>query len=293
MLKEEIANIFEKNGYSTYLYKGCFDVAAKKENIFLIKTFYNVDAFQRTQAKNIKLLSNNFDAYPLVVGLHTRREKLEKGVIYERFETPVLSLESLEDFITSNILPCLFRNKGGLYIAIDPLKLRQGREAKAFTQKRLSEILKINKKTIYEHERSIKRMDIEIAKKLENVLDCNISCNTEFLRNNFFIHGEPETDFEFEVDSEFKRLGFETDFVKQSPVDVIMKEKIILASNIGDNTKIIKKRFVLLKTFMSFMDIPAFIVAKKKVELEIPVVEKKELERFETGKELIKNVRKE
>ncbi len=291
MLKEWILNIFESNGYSTYLYRGCFDIAAKREKIFLVKVLHNVDAFQKTQAKNIKLLSNNLDAYPLLVGLHTRREKLEKGIIYERFETPVLSPETLEEIITYNIFPSLFRNKGGLYITIDPVKLKRSREAKHLTQKKLADMLNINKKTIYEHEARKGRMDIETARKLEEILGCDLSCDAEFLRNDFTIRGSPGDDFEYEVDSNLRRLGFETDFIKQCPIDVIIKEKIILVSDVENNERSLKRRLTMLKSFTSFIDTPAFVVTEKKMDLEIPVIEKKELEEFESGKELIKAVK--
>src|SRR4030042_1217430 len=64
----------------------CFDIAAKKHVLLLLKTLLNVDSFQQEQAKNLKIVSNNLDAHPMIIGLQTRREKLEPGIVYERYD---------------------------------------------------------------------------------------------------------------------------------------------------------------------------------------------------------------
>lgn len=292
-MKQKIQRVLEKNDYVTCEYKGCFDVAAKKDNILLVKTLLNVDAFQREQAKNLKIVSNNLDACPLLVGMQTNREKLKKGIVYERFDMPTVSLETFRDLISNQIFPKIYRDRGGLYVQIDSELLRETRNNRNLTQRKLAEMVGINKKVIYEHEKLQLRMFLDIAKKLERVLNKKMIQPIELLRK-YQETGYPGDILEKRIGKDLEKLGFETNFVKQAPIDVFAKEKILILSDIETNKRRMKKRALDLKEFINLINKPAlFITEEHKGEiLGIPVLRRKELEEFENSRDLIRLVRK-
>jgi len=292
-LKQQVKSFLEESDYSTCEYHGCFDIAAKKYMLLLLKVLLNVDAFQKEQAKNLKIISNNLDGYPMLIGMQTNREKLKKGIVYERFEMPTLSLETFEELICNKIFPRIYRDKGGLYVEIDSEILKDTRKRKSLTQRELAEAVGINKKVIYEHEKKQLRMLLDIAEKLEEILDKKLIKSTEIFKK-YEVHSQPTDILEKNIGKNLEKIGFKTDFVKQSPLDVFAKEKALIVSDIEIDKRKMKKRAADLKDFINIVKRPALLItekAKSEDLLGIPLIERKELEEIER-KELIKRAKK-
>ncbi|MFQ6020744.1 MAG: hypothetical protein ACE5J4_01835 [Candidatus Aenigmatarchaeota archaeon] len=282
-VKQQTQKILEKNDYVTCDYKGCFDIAAKKDVLLLLKTLLNVDSFQKEQAKNLKIISNNLDAHPIIIGLHTTREKLKTGIVYERFELPTISIKTFKELISNQIFPRIYRDRGGLYVEIDSSLLKETRLKRNLTQRELAEMVGINKKVIYEHEKKQLRMFLAIAEKLEQILDKKLIQPIELLKK-YQEHGHPKDNLEKYVGKNLEKLGFETDFVKQAPFDVFVREKSLTLSDVEINKRRIKNRAVNLRNFINIIKKPAvFITEKSKDEniLGIPIIERKDLEELE------------
>lgn len=292
-IKQAVQFFLEKNDYTTCEYHGCFDIAAKKDVLLLLKILLNIDSFQEEQAKNLKIISNNLDAHPFLIGIQTNREKLQYGVVYERFETPTVSLKTFEDLIANSIFPRIYRDRGGLYVEIDSAILREIRKKKGLTQRELAEAIGVNKKVIYEHEKKQLRMLLEIAKKLELVLNQKIIKSVEVFKK-YEEHGQPKDIIEKGVGKHLEKLGFKTDFVKQAPLDVFAKEKILVLSDIEINKRKMKKHAASLKDFINVVKKPAVLITEKAKDEEmlgIPIIERKELEEIDK-KDLIKKAKK-
>lgn len=292
-LKQEVQRFLEKSDYVTCEYKGCFDIAAKKDTLLLLKILLNIDGFQREQAKNLKIVSNNLDAHPFLIGIQTNREKLQPGIVYERFETPTVSLKTFEDLVVNSIFPTIYRDKGGLYVEIDSTVLREVRKKKNLSQRELAEAIGINKKVIYEHEKKQLRMLLEIAESLEKVLNQKIIKPIDVFKR-YEEHGYPKDYIERGIRKNLEKLGFKTDFVKQAPLDVFAKEKKLVLSNIEVNRRKMIRHAANLKNFINLVKKPAFIItenAKDEEIMGIPLIERKKLEEMDK-KELIKKAEK-
>ncbi len=292
-LKQEVQNFLEKSDYVTCEYRGCFDIAAKKDSLLLLKILLNIDSFQREQAKNLKIISNNLDAHPFLIGVQTNREKLKTGIVYERFETPTVSLKTFEDLIVNSIFPRIYRDKGGLYVEIDSKILREVRKKKGLTQRELAEAVGINKKVIYEHEKKQLRMLLEIAEKIERILNQKIIKPIDVFKK-YEEHGQPKDHIEIRIKKHLEKLGFKTDFVKQAPLDVFAKEKTLVLSDIEMNRRKMIKHAVSLKEFVKVVKKPTIIITEKAKDEEIlgiPVIKRKELKEMDK-KELIKKAKK-
>jgi putative transcriptional regulator len=292
-LRQQAKTFLEGSDYATFEYHGCFDIAAKKDVLLFIKVLLNIDSFQKEQAKNLKVISNNLDGYPLLIGVQTNREKLRKGIVYERFEMPTLSLETFEELICQQIFPRIYRDKGGLYVEVDSQVMKDARTSKNLTQRELAEAVGINKKVIYEHEKKQLRMLLSIAEKLEGILNERIIKSSDVFKK-YEAHGIPNDAMEKNIGMNLERLGFKIDFVKQSPLDVFAKEDSMIISDIEVDKRKMKRRAAELKDFISIVKKPALVITEGMKEdeiLGIPLIERKELKDME-GKDLIKRARK-
>lgn len=297
-LKNCVAGLLEKSGYATCHYHGCFDIAAKKHLLLFLKVLQNVDAFQQEQAKNLKIISSNLEATSLLIGLQTRKEKLKRGIVYERFGVPTIALDTLEDLICWENFPRIYSDRGGLYVEIDSSLLRDLRKKKCLTQQELAEAVGISKKAVYEHEKKRLRMLLTVAENLERIIEKKIIKDIEVFSQLFDAErerGKPIDSIEKSVEKDFCKLGFETDFVKQAPFDMFAKEKVLILSDIETDKRKMQKRVVVLKKFVSVAEKPAIVITEfsESRELEgIPVVRRDELKEFENKKDLIKLVKK-
>jgi putative transcriptional regulator len=292
-VKQQVQSFLEKSDYVTCEYKGCFDIAAKKDSLLLIKVLLNIDSFQKEQAKNLKIVANNLDAYPFLIGVQTNREKLQPGVVYERFETPTVSVKTFEDLIVNSIFPTIYRDKGGLYVQVDSTLLRELRKKKGLSQRELAESVGINKKVIYEHEKGQLRMLMEIAESLESILNHHLIKGIDVFKK-YSEHGHPEGSMESVIKADIERLGFETDFVKQAPFDMFAREETLVLSDIEMNRRKIKKHAAFLKDFVSIVKKPAIIITDNSKDEEasgIPIIEKKRLRNIDK-RELLKEAEK-
>ncbi len=293
-LVDAIQERLEENNFSTCRYHGCFDIAAKKEKLLFLKILQNVDSLAEESSRNLKTLSHNLDASPLVVGEHTNVERLKSGIVYERHELPTISPETFFEMIFENIFPRFYRDRGGIFVEVDSGALKAAREKKNFSQRELAEAAGISKKSIYEHEAASMRMVFGIAKRIEKVIERKIIKEANPLKNIFSQENIfPSTNLEKSVGSELKRKGFSINYVRAAPFGIFASADTLILSDAEENKRKFQRRAPVLKKFISVIHKPAVAIAEKfsAEDFEIPVVERKELRELE-AKELIRIARR-
>jgi len=290
-LRKCVEDILERNGFDYYGYYGCFDIIARRKQIILIKILGNVDSFQEEQAKNLKIISRSLNATASLIGTHTRREKLKDNVIYERFDIPAFTPNTLEH-IVSNDLPIIQRNRGGYFAKVSSEKLRANRNNKDITQTELADMVGITKKSIYEHESRDMDMQYDIAVKIEKIVGNIIlptNINVEFKN----IENRPHDRFEKIVSNDLSKLGFKTDFVYKTPFNIIAKEtQFLLFSDADENEKHIERNIPYMEGFSKISKKPVLIITKNESAFGLPTIEERELKEI-TKKELKKIVKKQ
>ncbi|MDD5416483.1 MAG: helix-turn-helix domain-containing protein [Candidatus Aenigmarchaeota archaeon] len=299
MLKEavtrEVEKTLENSGYTICEYTGCFDVVAKKDKLLLLKILQNIDSFSEEQAKNLKIIANNLEATAILIGENTTREKLKDGIVYERFEIPCITPKTLDSLIAHEIFPKMYRDKGGLYVEIDSAVLKETREKKKLTQRELAEMVGINKKVIYEHEKKELRMILDIAQKLEGILNKKMIKPVDVLAvSRGEIQTHPKDVLEKDVGSKLSKIGFKIDYVKQAPFDVFAKEKTMIVSDVESNKRKMKKRAAELRGFIHTVEKPAVMITEESKEENvegIPVIKRKDLKEL-SSKEVVKIAKK-
>lgn len=289
-LKESVKNILEERNYEIYQSTGCFDIAAKKEEILLIKVLKNIDSFLFSHALSLQSISSALCAFPFLIGENTNREKLLPRVIYERFQIPAMCKETFE-IILDNEFPEFLRKRGGVYVEIDPIALRKARKEKNLTQKKLAELVGVSQKTIYMHEKLRLRANPELVEKIENVLGQKIKSKANVFKRYDF-KGKAKDSLEKFVSKKLRKMGFEVYFTYHAPFDISAKEKEIVISDVERDKRKIKYRYERFAEFVEFLGFSGAVITEDyKRECEVPIIPKKDLEEINSKREFIKLIK--
>ena len=282
----QIKEFLISGGFDTFEYpRGCFDLAAKRERLMLLKVLSNIDSFQREQAEDLKTLSKFLDSNCFVLGKNTRKEKLDDSVIYERFGIPAMTPETFTSVVEGDY-PSKFRTRGGTFGEIYPKKLRELRKGKGMTQKEVAERLDVSQKSISEHESGKKRALIDMVYALEELFSEEVRKGVD----PFEI--EPEVEIrghENRLCHRLENMGFRTSSVRRAPPRILGKNEVtILSKKVEGNVRKDLKSFT---DFSRISDSKAFIITEENVNAEVPSLKECELEEVDGPSELVKVIK--
>jgi putative transcriptional regulator len=148
-----------------------FDLAARRgEELVLLKILGNIDAFDGATGGEMRRLGEYLGATPLVIGLRTRNEELESGVVYFRHGVPVLNPDTALDLFVEEVPPLVYAAPGGLYVTIDSDVLADEREKRDWSLGRLANELGVSRRTVSKYEDGM-NASIEVAMELEDLFD--------------------------------------------------------------------------------------------------------------------------
>jgi putative transcriptional regulator len=277
LIFKRVEKILDNSGFNYCLYEGCFDIAASRDFTVFLKILTNVDSFQENQANNLKIISENMDAAIGLVGIHTRREELKDNIVYERFDVPTFTPNTLENILVNDIAPVICRFRGGLFAEINAEKLRKNRQAAGLTQSDLAEHVGVTKKSIYEHEHEDKKADLGVVKKIEKYIGSVVNPQS-LMKKYSFQRNEPHERFEAVVSKDLRGIGFGTDIIYQTPFNIVAKErKMLIMSRADDNSRKIKKAAPFISQISDITKVPAVAITKEEINIDIPSISEKEL----------------
>ena len=299
-LLQNIETLLKSEGYKTSdIYdQGSFDIVARKNLlILLLKTFLNIDGITESNAHEMKQLANIFLASPIIIGEKSRNGKLEDGVIYERYEIPTISFETLKNMIIYKEYPEILADRGGYFVKIDGTVIKQYRDENSLSLKDLADLAHVSRATMYKYENEIVRANTETAMILEEILNTKVTLDIDLLK-------QPQNDqIEYTDDvDDLSKLGYGVISTNKSPFDAVAKMKVPsknspLIANVEKNRseKTLKRMAIPLKDLsMVTTSEPVFIINNDKIKESIgtiPVIKSWELKEFEHSKELLKMIR--
>ena len=182
---QEIERLLISEGYKTSdIYdQGSFDIVARKNLlILLLKTFVNIDSVNEKNTHEMKQLANIFLASPIIVGAKSRNGLLEEGVIYERYDIPTISFETLKNMIIYKEYPEILADRGGYFVKIDGNVIKQYREEYSMSLKDLADLAHVSRATMYKYENEIVRANAETAMILEEILNTKVTLDIDILK---------------------------------------------------------------------------------------------------------------
>ena len=297
---QEIERLLISEGYKTSdIYdQGSFDIVARKNLlILLLKTFVNIDSVNEKNAHEMKQLANIFLASPIIIGAKSRNGILEEGVIYERYDIPTITFETLKNMIIYKEYPEILADRGGYFVKIDGNVIKQYREEYSMSLKDLADLAHVSRATMYKYENEIVRANTETAMILEEILNTKVTLDIDLLK-------QPQNDqIEYTDDvDDLSKLGYGVISTNKSPFDAVAKMKVPsknspLIANVEKNRseKTLKRMAIPLKDLsMVTTSEPVFIINNDKIKESIgtiPVIKSWELKEFEHSKELLKMIR--
>ncbi|RLG21189.1 hypothetical protein DRN74_02875 [Candidatus Micrarchaeota archaeon] len=283
-LIQKVVNILDDNDFDILTYfSSCVDIAAQKKRLkLLIKVLENIDAMKKEQADDLKKLSAVLYAYPLLIGDHSKKEKLQNGVLYERYNISCLNPETFEETLTG-AYPEKTYNRGRLIVEVNGEALKQARIRKGLSMEELARILNASKESIYYYEKNYMRMRYEIAERLKRILSSDIVTKKKpFIRPKVSLD-KPSNEianklliFDFDVYA-FSKLQFNLGARDD-------KNSIFIQTEIPANTE-------KMKQLSNFFNALFAIVHENSKYDNLPVISPFEFKTARTKEELIKIIR--
>jgi len=159
-----------------------FDLAARREEITLLaKILHNIDGINEEVARSIKRAAFCLLASPVVIGEKRGTSFLEDDVVYHRYGIPALNAHTLYDYFIGGVHPYVYSATGGLYVNIDGEEMKWARERKELSLGGVAVELGVSRRSVSRYEEGGTSTTIDIALKLEEILDTKLIEILEFL----------------------------------------------------------------------------------------------------------------
>ena len=209
-----------------------FDIAARRDDdVLLLKVLANIDAFDGYTGAEMRRLGEYLDATPLVVGLRTRDEELDPGVVYFRHGVPVFSPDTAMDLFIEEVPPLIYAAPGGLYVNIDGDLLSDVRSEEEMSLGKLANELGVSRRTVSKYEDGM-NASVEVAAELEDIFEEPLASPVDVLGGADEVHeggddpGEPETDpDDAHIVTVLTRVGFEVHPTSRAPFKTVSEDE--------------------------------------------------------------------
>ncbi len=278
-----------------------FDIIARRDNTLLtIKVLANVDSLDKQIAHELKLLASLLDASPLVVGFRSTAGALEQGVMYKRYDIPIVSLNTLCDFFLENVPPMVEAGKGGYYVTLDGRHLEKVRLEKRISLSILANSTGVSKRTIQQYEKGM-RTTIEIALKLEEITGEELIQEQDLLNQRYEtaadlgagpISTEGLSSLEREIIDVLLEIGCKVVPLHHCQMNALTKEKKnLIITGVDEGPAHLKERAKAFASLARITEHPSVFflerdIRKKSLE-GIPIIHKRELKRIGGSEEII------
>ncbi|WP_336328759.1 transcriptional regulator [Halovenus sp. HT40] len=236
-----------------------FDIAARRgEDVLLVKILGNIDAFDARTGAEMRRLGTYLNATPIVIGLRTRDEELDPGVVYFRNGVPVLSPDTAMDLFVEEVPPLIYAAPGGLYVNIDSEVLQDVRQNRDWSLGRLAKELGVSRRTVSKYEDGMDA-SVEVAAELEDLFDAPLTSPVTVLEDGGESVREPDDPPDGpDVDKEdepivtvLTRVGYEVHPTDRAPFKTVSEdegEQEQMLTGHSEFTKTAKKRAKIMSS---------------------------------------------
>jgi putative transcriptional regulator len=154
---EHVKEILERAGFYVADTHGVrpssFDLAARRDStLLLVKVLKNIDALDAEEATRILELGKLFPAVALVIGQTSGSSQLDAGVVYTRYGVPIISEETLQEYLDKALPPFLYASPGGTFARVDGERLRLLRQNRGLSLGTLAGIAGVSRRAIQLYE---------------------------------------------------------------------------------------------------------------------------------------------
>lgn len=288
-LNEASFNVSRVIPYGSY----CFDIAARRDIVLILKILVNVDSLDASQADQLKRLCHLVSGYPLLVGDRTRTERIEDDVVHERYDLPAINNETLRMLLQNAALPLIFGTKGGYYVRINGEVLRTERKRKGLSLGQIAEKVGVSRESIYSYEHG-GNATVDTAMALVKELGVDLVCPVQVLRK-VKMDLKPEKHVENEllqyVVFKLSHFGFGVYMTPKTPFHVIAEEsQDRLLTTVFEHYQNLRQSVEVISSLSRVIDITAFMVSHEKQGADslrgVPIIREDELGEIENRSDL-------
>lgn len=152
-----------------------FDLAARRDaTLVLLKVLKNIDALDAEEAARLSELGHLFPAIVLVIGQTSGANELDAGVVYTRYDVPIINEETLVEFLEKAALPFLYASPGGIFARVDGGRLRELRTERGLSLGTLASIAGVSRRAIQLYEDGA-GAEITVIDRIESYLGLTIA----------------------------------------------------------------------------------------------------------------------
>jgi putative transcriptional regulator len=147
-----------------------FDLAARRDStLLLVKVLKNIDAFDSEDARRLRELAHLFPATAIVIGQTSGAADLDAGVVYTRYGVPIVTEETVQEFLEKALPPFLYASPGGTFARIDGDRLRELRTGRGLSLGTLASIAGVSRRAIQLYEEGA-GAEITVIERIEQYL---------------------------------------------------------------------------------------------------------------------------
>lgn len=292
---EAIVKILERSGFYMAHMKEArtsFDVIARRDDLLLIvRAMGNIDSLTREICNGLKIVAHHLHASVIVVGERCTSGPLEPGVVYSRYDVPVLNLASFEDLFLYGVKPFSHSAHGGFYVTLDGDLLQSLRMENKIPLSTLAEKAGVSKRAIQMYEKGMD-VSIDAAFRLEDFLGISLVKSTDVLSQIFddlcyhFVDLSHCDSFEKDVLNALEQMGTHVVPIYRCPFNALTGEQdSIIITGITQMKPTIRRRIEIVSKISRISERRSMFVvdrikSKKNVE-GTPLVGKKEIDDLE------------
>jgi len=276
-----------------------FDLIARRDDILLvIKIFSNIDSLDKKTAEELKVIAKLLDASPLVVGEKSTSKPLESGVMYRRYDIPIISVGTLYDFFIEGVGPLIEAGKGGYYVTIDGEKLKRARLVKRISLRIIADLAGVSKRSILAYEKGGMRTTVDIAINLEELTGEELIKEQDILKKRYAqaeegpISLEGLSPLEKEIIAFLLDIGCKVIPLRHSQLNALTKEEShTILTGMSEEGHKLKEKAKIISTIAKITEKPSVFFLEKEINRKsmegIPIIHKKELKRISDPSQII------
>lgn len=272
-----------------------FDMAARRDDLLLlIKVLLNVDALSEVAARELRLVARGLDGNSLLVGIKSSSGRLMEGVVYSRYGVPIVSSDSLNEYLEEGVPPFIFSAPGGLYVKLDADLLRRAR-ATGVSLGQLAEVAHVSRRTIQMYMEGMSAT-VDAALRLEEFLMEPLVMPLDLFPFRRESEAEDETveipeDFKGRVTILLTQLGYEVFLALKSPFDAITKDpEVLFLAGMEEHEKGLRRKAELVANLSRVVERDSVIFVRQRKTrhslLGVPIIDSPELRRLRGREEM-------
>ncbi len=173
-LQKDLRTILDRSGFITSQLsdqvRSSFELISRRDDLLVLTKIVTMyEELNRNQAIEMLSLARVLRGSPVMILPSTSAQKIQDGALYVRYGVPMMTFNTLFDYIIEEIPPMIYRGSNGFFVTLDGPLLRTRRNALGISLGALAEAVGVSRRAVQMYESGM-GADMDIALRIEHVL---------------------------------------------------------------------------------------------------------------------------